>query len=415
MKRQLKEWNISNTDFVRTTDKKHAKAAQEIFRKVFDKGLVYHDAYEGLYCTGCEAYYTEKDLVGGKCPHHGTAPEKMKEDAYFFKLSNFKEKILELLEKTDFIQPPVRKNEIVARIRESGLRDLCVTRANSKWGIRCPVDKRYVLYVWFDALLNYVTALETGSKKFRKYWPADVHVIGKDIVWFHAVVWPAILMASDIKLPKKLLVHGFINTDSGAKMSKSTGNALSPDDVLREFPLDAARYFLVRESSFTQDIGFSLELLKERHNNELANGLGNLLNRTLSMIEKYSDGFVPRASGDKKLQEKLRLKEIETHLDSLELNQALNKTFAFVNECNSYVNERLPWKQSGKDRAVTLYTLADSLRLVSILLFPFMPDASLRISEQLNVKQGSWKKCRFNLLKAGTKVNRKEVLFKKIE
>lgn len=414
-KELCEKWNISYNRFIRTSDKQHEKICQKIFQKVLDKEDIYLGEYEGLYCTDCERFYLEKDLANGKCPTHNKPVERVKEPSYFFKMSKYQKQLLDYFEKNPgFIQPISRKQEINNRVKE-GLLDLSVSRASFKWGIPLPNDRKHVIYVWFDALLNYVSGIDYGKKKFKKFWPADVHNIGKDILWFHSVIWPCILFAADIEPPKSVWVHGFINTETGEKMSKSKGNVIDPIALANEFNIDSIRYFLLREIPFGEDGFFSLKLLAARNNNELANELGNLLNRTIVLIEKNYNGKIPKGKTDKALQKELSLDRIEKLMERNEFHSALAEIFSFISACNKYINDKEPWKLKGKELDNVLYSLADSLRIISILISPFIPASSEKINKQLGVKEGLLKDCKFNLLKAGTKARKGEILFKKIE
>ncbi|MAG18158.1 MAG: methionine--tRNA ligase, partial [Candidatus Diapherotrites archaeon] len=413
-KELCKKWNISYDNFIRTTDPKHEKMCQNIFQKVLDKKDIYLGEYEGLYCTGCEAYYLEKDLQNGLCPVHGTKPEKVKEESYFFKMSKYQQQWLDYVEKNpEFIYPVRRRQEIVNRVKE-GLRDLSVSRTNFDWGIKLKNNKEHVIYVWFDALLNYLSGIDYPSKKSKKYWPADIHVIGKDILWFHSVIWPIMLFSAGIEPPKKVFVHGFINTASGEKLSKSSGKMIDPIELRETYGIDSVRYYLLREIPMGEDGNFSINALIERHNNELANDFGNLVHRALSMADKRLGGKVPNSKTDPSLAKKLDLKKIDSFMEKLESHNALNEIFSFIGACNKYINEKEPWKLEGKELEQVLYSILDSLRVISILLAPFLPETSEKISKQLNVKLGNFSEVKFNLLKAG-KLGKKEILFQKIE
>lgn len=413
-KELCEKWNISYDGFIRTTDSKHEKLSRDLFQKVLDKGDIYLGEYEGLYCTDCETYYLEKDLENGLCPIHKTKPEKVKEESYFFKMSKYQKQWLEFIEKNpDFISPKRRRQEIINRVKE-GLRDLSVSRTNFDWGIKLKNNSKHVIYVWFDALINYLSGVDYESEKSKKFWPADVHVIGKDILWFHSVIWPTMLFSAGIEPPKKIFVHGFINTASGEKLSKSAGNVIDPIELSEKYGIDTLRYFLLREITSGEDGNFSIESLVDRHNNELANDLGNLVQRTLSLVEKKSGGKVPDAKTSEELSKKLNLEKIDSFMEKLESHNALNEIFSFIHECNKYVNEKEPWKLEGKELETVLYSLLDSIRVISILLAPFLPETSERISKQLNVKLGDFKELEFNLLKTG-KIGKKEILFKKFD
>ena len=354
--------NISNDAFIRTTQKFHKDKAKEIFKKVFDKGDIYKGKYEGLYCQGCESFLTEKDLVDGKCPEHNKAPKQISEDAYFFKLSKYKKQLEKFI--PNYIVPKQKAKEILSRLKEQGLKDLCVSRKNLDWGINSPIDDKYKIYVWFDALINYISGAEGN-------WPADVHVVGKGINWFHSVIWPAMLMSAGIELPKKLLVHGYL-TFNGKKISKSLGNTIDPIELAKKYPVDTIRYNLLRGSTF-EDFDFSEKELIERHNSELANKLGNLVSRTSALAEKYGIQKTPNI-----LLKKLNLKKIETHIDNFELDKALNEIFAFIDTCNEFVQTKKPWETKNKQ---VLYQLVEAILQIAILLEPFIPESAQKIQE----------------------------------
>ncbi|MCX6800674.1 MAG: methionine--tRNA ligase [Candidatus Diapherotrites archaeon] len=407
--------NISYDRFIRTTDSDHVKISQEIFKKIYEKGEIYLGEYSGWYCDECETFFTEKDLVDGNCPTHGKKAKWVSEESYFFKMSNYSKRVLDALEKNEkIVLPEGKRKEIINRVKE-GLNDLSVSRANVPWGIPVPMNANHTQYVWMDALLNYISGVGYPGKDFEKFWPANIHLIGKDILWHHTAIWYSILMAAEIEIPKTVFVHGFINTESGEKMSKSGGTVIDPVALSEKYPADALRYFLLREIPFGQDGNFSEDSMRIRLNNELANGLGNLLNRTVTMIEKYNAGEVPNAKTNIELRKKLDIDGIKKHMENLELHHALGKIFSFVHACNQFTNEKEPWKLDGKERDEVLYSLADSLRMASILLQPFIPETSEKISSQLGLKLGLLADCSFNKLKAGTKVKKAEVLFRKLE
>lgn len=394
--------NISYDKFIRTTEQKHIKKSQEIFKRVYEKGDIYKGIYEGLYCSGCEAYLTEKELVDGKCPEHNKAPEHLKEETYFFKMSKYEKKILQLLNKKGFVQPDQWRREMLSRVKSEGLKDLCVCRKNLEWGIDNPIDKDYKIYVWFDALINYISVLEN---KFDKFWPADVHLVGKGINWFHSVIWPSILLSAGIKLPKTILVHGYINL-RGAKLSKSTGNVIDPFELIKKYGADALRYFLIREIHFGKDGDFSEKALINRLNNELANDLGNLVSRVVAIASKF-DGKI-----EGKGEIKLEFKKINKLMSNYELTSALEEIWHFVNRINKYVNEKEPWRLKGKELGEVLYTLLESIRIVSILLYPFIPSTAEEICNRLSVRLGNFKDLKYKKWKG--KVKKGEHLFKKI-
>ena len=400
--RLCKELNINYDRFIRTTDKDHVKKCQEIFKLIYDKGDIYKGKYEGLYCVGCESFKTERELVDGKCPEHNRVPELISEDAYFFKLSKYKDKILKFVE--DYIVPESKKKEIIARLKEEGLKDLSVTRKNLDWGIPCPIDKEHKIYVWLDALINYIT----GAGKNEEYWPADVHVIGKGINWFHSVIWPGILFSAGYKTPKRLLVHGYLNL-KGQKISKSLGNTIDPLVLVSKCGADSVRYSLLKNSVF-DDSDYGEEILIERHNSELADKLGNLISRVSALAERYG---IKKC--DNKLIKKLKLKEIEKHFENYEIDKALNLIFSFIDECNLFVQENKIWEDSCKNKEEKLYQLADSIKAVSILLWPFVPETSEKISKTFGFKVGF---ASFGEIKKPLKVSKikkADILFKKIE
>jgi methionyl-tRNA synthetase len=388
--------NISYNDFIRTTEKRHTKIAQEIFKKVYDSGEIYKGVYEGLYCEGCEAFVTEKDLVDGKCPEHNKEPKLLSEESYFFKLSKYQKQIEKFLE--TYIIPSSKKNEILSRLKSEDLRDLCVARKNLDWGIDNPIDKKFKIYVWFDALLNYYT----GAGKNHEYWPADLHIIGKGINWFHSVIWPGILMSAGLPLPKKLLVHGYL-TINNQKMSKSLGNVIDPAELADKYSADTIRYSLMRCSVF-EDSDYSEQILIERHNNELANKLGNLISRVTALAEINGIQKTPN-----KLIKQLKIQQIKKHFENYEIDKVLNEIFAFIDICNEYIQNKKPWET--KDRKV-LYELMDSIKAVTILLWPFMPKTSEIVAEHLKFK------ITFDALQKqfkSLKISKMPILFKKIE
>lgn len=389
--------NISHNRFIRTIDKDHIKKSQEIFKKVYDKGDIYLGKYKGLYCRGCEAFKTERDLVNGKCPEHNTKPNKLSEEAYFFRLLKYKNQILKLL-KNKLVIPETKAKEIIYRLENEELRDLNVSRTNLEWGIDSPINKNFKIYVWFDALINYIS----GSGKNEEYWPADCHVIGKGINWFHSVIWPAILLSSGYKLPKKILVHGYLTVD-GKKISKSLGNIIDPIELSKKYSVDALRYFLIREIPVENDGDFSENALKERYNNELANKLGNLVSRVTSLAEKHG-----LKKTQNKLLKKLKVKEIERNFDNYHVDRSLSEIFSFIDACNECIQKNKPWET--KD-AKLIYQLADSIKAIAIVLWPFIPETSEKIASQFNfeIKYENIKK----LLEI-SKVKKGEILFKKI-
>ncbi|MAH49512.1 methionine--tRNA ligase [Candidatus Pacearchaeota archaeon] len=400
-KQAWKKLNIKYDRFIRTTDKDHEKIVQEILQKVFNKGDIYKGEYEGYYCTGCEAYYTEKDLENGCCPIHKTKIEKLKEESYFFKLSKYQKQLLDLYKKNpEFISPKHRKQEIINRVKQE-LRDLSISRASFDWGVPLPFDKKHVTYVWFDALFNYYSAAKEKSK--QKYWPADLHLIGKDIIWFHTVYWPAFLLSAGIPLPKTVFAHGWWTFDK-EKISKSRGKVINVEELIQIAGVDSARYFLFRESSFGEDGDFSEQALIDRHNNELANKLGNLISRVSALAEKY-----PLEKTNNSLAKKLNLKKIENHFEKIEIDKALNEIFAFIDICNEYIQSKKPWETKNKK---VLYELADSIKKITILLSPYIPATCEKIAKHFNFPL---KFSEINKPLANLKIKKSEILFQKIK
>lgn len=390
-----KKLNVAYDYFIRTTEAKHVKIAQEIFEKVYKKGDIYKGTYEGLYCYGCEAYKTEKDLVDGKCPEH---PNKelshLKEEAYFFKLSKYKAQVEKFVK--DYIVPEARKNEILARLKEEELKDLCVSRTGLDWGIDIPFDKKHKIYVWFDALINYISGAQGN-------WPADLHVIGKGINWFHSVIWPAILISAGYKFPDKLLVHGYL-TLGGRKISKSFGKIIDPIELADKYGADSVRYSLLRCSIF-EDSDYDEEILVERNNKELADKLGNLISRVSALAEKYG-----LEKCENKLIKKLKLKIIESYFEKFEIDKALTEIFAFIDTCNGYIQENELWKTHEKKK---LYELCDSIKAIAVLLSPFIPETSEKIAKIFGFEIRSIKQVTEPL--SIKKIKKSEILFKKIE
>jgi len=433
IKELWKLMKITNDRFIRTTDKYHEEAVQKIFKKLYDQGDIYKSEYEGWYCTPCESFWTETQLSEGKCPDCGREVELTREESYFFRLSKYQDRLIKHIEENpDFIQPASRRNEMLNNFLRPGLEDLCVSRTTFNWGIPVSFDEKHVVYVWIDALSNYVTALgymSDDDSAYRKYWPADVHLVGKEIVRFHTIIWPAMLMALGEPLPKQVFGHGWLLLEGG-KMSKSKGNVVDPVILIQKYGLDAIRYFLLREVPFGSDGVFSNEALINRINSDLANDLGNLVSRTVAMIDKYFGGVIPseRVAGDFDEDLKSIVTEtpgkVEELLDKLQFSSALTEIWKAISRANKYIDETMHWvlakDESNKGRlAAVLYNLAESLRIISILLQPFMPETPEKIWRQLGIiDKGpvSWESAKtWGGYPEGTAVCKGEVMFPRID
>lgn len=424
---------ITNDKFIRTTDDNHIKSVQKIFKKLYEIGDIYKSQYEGWYCTPCESFWTKTQLNDGRCPDCDGKVELTKEESYFFKLSKYQDKLIEHIEKNpDFLQPASRQNEMINNFLKPGLEDVCVSRTTFNWGIPVDFDDKHVVYVWIDALSNYITALGFNSEDdsdHKKYWPADVHLVGKEIVRFHTIIWPAMLMALGEPLPKQVFGHGWLLLDGG-KMSKSKGNVVDPVILINKFGLDAIRYFLLREVPFGSDGIFSDEALINRINADLANDLGNLVSRTVTMIEKYFAGLIPKDKQAEDIDNDLKneviyaASQVEILLDKFQFSTALTEIWKMISRSNKYIDETMPWIL-GKDEtqkkrlAAVLYNLAETLRIVSVLLQPFMPETPFEIWKQLGILEGectSWDSSqRWGLYDEKFQAKKGKVIFPRID
>ena len=423
--------NTTYDKFIRTTDKEHEESVQKIFKKLIDKGDVYKSEYEGWYCVPCESFFTDSQLVDGKCPDCGREVRKEKEEAYFFRMSKYQKQLEEYIEENpNFIYPESRKKEMINNFIKPGLQDLCISRSTFKWGIPFPGDERHVIYVWVDALLNYITGLgydpESNSEMYKKYWPANVHIIGKDILRFHTIYWPIMLMALGEPLPKQVFGHPWLLSGND-KMSKSRGNVIYADDLCNRFGVDAVRYYLLSEMPHAQDGTITYETIIERFNSDLANTLGNLVNRTVAMSNKYFDGVIQAPSAAEEIDEDLKatalatLGEVTRLLDTYKMSDAISKVIDLAKRCNKYIDETMPWSLAKDEEkqarlGTVLYNLLEGIRFIAVLLQPFMPETSVKILEQIGSDVNTLESlAEFGAIKEGSKVGVATPLFSRLD
>ena len=424
--------DISYDKFIRTTDDYHEKAVQKIFKQLYDQGDIYKGSYEGWYCTPCESFWTETQLVDGKCPDCGREVRRTSEEAYFFRLSKYQDQLIKLFEEhPEFLEPASRRNEMLNNFIKPGLEDLCVSRTSFTWGVPVTFDPKHIVYVWVDALSNYITALGYGSEDdslYQKYWPADIHLVGKEIVRVHTIIWPAMLMALNLPLPKKVLGHGWLILEGG-KMSKSKGNVVDPVVLCERYGVDAIRYFLLRDIPFGSDGTFSNEALITRINSDLANDLGNLVSRTVAMVNKYFGGAIPAERTAGEFDEDLiafamaTKAKVEAYADEMQFSQALTELWALISRTNKYIDETAPWvlakDEANRARlAAVMYNLCEAIRIISILVSPFLPHTAPKIQAQLGAPAAvlSWEQAgEWGLLPAGFSVQKGEIIFPRID
>ncbi|MBU4532963.1 MAG: methionine--tRNA ligase [Eubacteriales bacterium] len=424
--------DVEYSDFIRTSEQRHKEVVSKIFAQLYEQGDIYKANYEGWYCTPCETFFTERQLAEGNCPDCSRSAELVQEESYFFRQSKYAQRLLDHIERhPDFIQPVTRRNEVVSFINV-GLEDLCVSRTTFDWGIRVPFDPKHVIYVWVDALTNYISALGYGTENdelFRRYWPADIHLMAKDIIRFHCIIWPILLMAAGVELPKRIVGHGWLLLDSG-KMSKSKGNVIDPHILMDRYGVDAIRYYLLREMPVGSDANYSEENLVFRTNVDLANDLGNLLSRTTAMINKYFEGRIPQPGSATALDQELidlalqTPAQVERLVDAFELSNALVAIGRLVARANKYIEETAPWTlakdpDNREQLATVMYNLAESYRMVTVMLTPFMPGFPARVWAQLGIGDRadlhSWESLTWGRIPPGTEISRGQPLFPRIE